>query len=112
MGLVEKQTILRELVPPLDAVLVDQLLDEFISMERRFIQRDWEPAELDGGQFTEVLSRILYHMDSGNLNRGKDFGECKGYIDNDQATHAILPRSHAKHLFLVLKTIYKFRSDR
>lgn len=49
MGLVEKQTLISEIVPPLDNLLAAQLVDEFISMERRFIQRDWEPAELDGG---------------------------------------------------------------
>jgi hypothetical protein len=47
--------------------------DEFISAERRFIQRDWGPAELDGGQFCEILARTLYHQDSGNLNHTKNF---------------------------------------
>lgn len=112
MGLVERNYLISQLVPPLDENLVTQLVNEFTSAERRFIQRDWEPAELDGGQFCEILSRIIYHMDSGNLNRDKEFGLCLKYVENDQVTHLINPRSNALHLAKVLKTVYKFRSDR
>jgi len=56
MGLAEKNKLIAELAPPFHQLLATQLVDEFISMERRYIQRDWEPAELDGGQFCEVLS--------------------------------------------------------
>src|SRR5688572_6414750 len=113
MGLIEKRQLLAQLSPPFDHLLATQLVDEFVSQERRYIQRDWEPAELDGGQFCEVLARILYHQDSGNLNRGKEFDECASYIENEQgATHAINPRRDALHLIKVLRTIYKFRSQR
>jgi hypothetical protein len=74
MGLIEKGAMLAAISPPLDHLLASQLLDEFVSAERRFIQRDWEPAELDGGQFAEIAARILYHRDSGNLSQTKDFG--------------------------------------
>ena len=112
MGLTEKRVLLAQLAPPLDHFLATQLLDEFISMERRFIQRDWEPAELDGGQFCEILARILYHQDSGNLNRAKKSEDCLDYIENDQVSHQISPRHDAIHLVRVLRTIYKFRSQR
>ena len=83
-------------------------------MEKRYIQRDWEPAELDGGQFCEILARALYHVDSGNLNLGKSFNECVSYIENENAgvSHAIAPRHDATHLSRVLRTVYKFRSQR
>ena len=89
-------------------------MDVFISLERRFIQRDWEPAQLDGGQFCEVPARILCHQDSGNLNPGKDHDECLTYIEDQkgQNTHAITPHRDALHLAKVLRTIYKFRSQR
>lgn len=112
MGLVERQTLISSIAPPLDVSLATQLVDEFVSMEKRFIQRDWEPAELDGGQFAEILGRVLYHMDSGNLDRGRAFGEVCKYVDNDQAPHAIVPRAEVKHIAKVLQTIYKFRSQR
>jgi hypothetical protein len=112
MGLVEKRAMLAGLSPPLDHLLASQLLDEFVSAERRFIQRDWEPAELDGGQFAEVAARVLYHQDSGNLSPAKDLGECLKYIDDDKLTHQIAPRHDAIHISRVLRNIYKFRSQR
>src|ERR1700755_202672 len=112
MGLVEKTALVSQISPPIDHFLATQLVDEFTSMERRFIQRDWEPTELDGGQFGEILARILYHMDSGNLHRTKDFSECLAYIENDTNAHAIAPRHHALHIARVLRTAYKFRSQR
>lgn len=112
MALVEKKRMLDELSPPLDHLLCSQLLDELVSAERRFIQRDWEPAELDGGQFCEILARIYYHQDSGNLSHTKSFDDCVKYLENDQAPHALSPRHKSLHVARVLKTIYKFRSQR
>lgn len=112
MALIDKQFLVTQIAPPLDLFLVTQLLDEFISIERRFIQRDWEPAELDGGQFAEILARIVYHRDSGNLNLGKDFGDCLKYLRNDQVPHAMQPRQDALLVVKVLETIYNFRSKR
>jgi hypothetical protein len=63
VALIEKNKILAEIAPPLNSALASQLLDEFVSSERRFIQRDWEPAQLDGGQFCEVAARIVYHLE-------------------------------------------------
>jgi hypothetical protein len=112
MGLVEKTALLKSIAPPLDALLANQLLDEFISLEKRFIQRDWEPAELDGGQFAELLARIVYHQDSGVLNPKKDFKECCEYIESDKVTHKIVPRHDAIHLVTIMKAVYKLRSQR
>lgn len=112
MALVEKKQLLTALSPPLNYQLTSMLLDEFVSAERRFIQRDWEPAELDGGQFCEILARIFYHMDSGTLSLSKSFEDCCAYIENDKVQHAIIPRHDSLHLIKVLKTIYKFRSQR
>ena len=112
MALIEKRRLLAELSPPLDHLLATQLLDEFVSAERRYIQRDWEPAELDGGQFCEVLARILYDQDSGNLNLNKDFDDCLKYVENDQVKHVVPEHRAMLHLARVLRTVYKFRSQR
>jgi hypothetical protein len=112
MPLVDKATLVAKLSPPLDRLLASDLVDEFISLERRYIQRDWEPAQLDGGQFCEVLARIIYHQDSGNLNLNRKFEECISYVVNDQVPHAITPRSDAIHICKVINTTYKFRSQR
>jgi hypothetical protein len=112
MPLVDKATLVAKLTPPLDKVLTEDLVGEFISLERRFIQRDWEPAQLDGGQFCELLGRVVYHQDSGNLNLTRELKDCVAYVNNDQVPHAIAPRSDAIHLCKVLNTCYKFRSAR
>jgi len=114
MGLVEKKSVVDRLSPPLDRFLAAQLLDEFVSMERRFIQRDWEPTELDGGQFGEVLARILFHQDSGKLDLTREFNACLLYIEDVKGVniHVLQPRQHALHVARVLRTIYKFRSQR
>jgi hypothetical protein len=112
MALAERNFIVQNILPPVDCLLANQLVDEFVSMERRYIQCDWEPAELDGGQFCEVLARILYHIDSGNLNHSKSFDDCCKYVENDQVQHTMQPRQDALHLTRVLRTVYKFRSQR
>lgn len=110
--LVSKANLVSQLAPPMDAQLAQDLVDEFVSQEKRFIQGDWEPSQLDGGQFCELLARIIYHEDSSNLNKNRKFEECTAYIENEQVPHAMSPRHDAIHLTRVLKTIYKFRSQR
>jgi hypothetical protein len=112
MSLIERHFIIQNISPPIDNSLANQLMDEFISMERRYIQRDWEPAELDGGQFCEILARIIYHLDTNNLNLTKSFDDCCKYIENEQVSHLIKPRQNSLHLTRVLRTVYKFRSQR
>lgn len=112
MSLVDKSSLINQISPPIDSGFANLLIDEFISIEKRFIQRDWEPAELDGGQFCEILGRILYHQDSSNLNHSKSLDDCIRYIENDQVPHSMTPRHDALLLVRVMRTIYKFRSQR
>src|SRR5260370_22707278 len=114
MALVTKETLLIDLALRLDASLTEQLLSEYISQEKRYILRDWEPATLDGGQFVEAAARIVYQFDSGNLNRTKKVDDCLSYVEDpkNQNTHSFPERKSALHLCKVIRTIYKFRSDR
>lgn len=111
MALVERNRLIERIAPPLDELLATQLVDEFISAERRYIQRDWGPSELDGGQFAEASARILYHLDSGILNYSKSFGDCVRYLEGEQSRHT-LDRKTVLHIVRVLRTVYKFRNDR
>ena len=111
MGLVERNSLVAKISPPFDHLLASQLVDEFISMERRFIQRDWEPAQLDGGQFSEIVARILYHQDSGTLNLKKEHAKCLAYLENESNIHNLI-RVDVLHICKVLHVIYKFRSQR
>ena len=63
MPIIEKAAILNAICPPLDRQLAEQMIDEFVSMERRYVLREWEPATLDGGQCAEASSRLLYHQE-------------------------------------------------
>src|SRR3954451_11013502 len=112
MALFTKAQLLQELSPPIDGLLASQLIDEFISVERRFVLRDWEPAELDGGQFCEILARVLYSIDSGTVNLRKDMGECITYVEDDAVPHSHTPRKDFLHICKLLRVVYKFRSDR
>ncbi|MCJ7553667.1 MAG: hypothetical protein MUO34_07260 [Ignavibacteriaceae bacterium] len=109
-----KADLINGLCPPLDKTLVNQLLDEFLSIEKRFIQRDWEPATLDGGQFCEAASRIINHIDSNNLNLRKGVSSCVDYIEdqNNSNIHHYPDRKSSLHTIRVIKSVYKFRSDR
>jgi hypothetical protein len=104
--------LLHAVCPPLDGELTSVLLRELVSMERRYALRDWEPATLDGGQFTEAASRILYHQDSTNLNKTKGVASCLNYIEDSKLSHAYPDAKSARHTAKVLRAIYKFRSDR
>lgn len=112
MGLVDRSTLIAELGRRVDKLLATQLVDEFISLERRYVLRDWEPTSLDGGQFCEIAARIIYAADSGNLSLSKDFKDCCGYIEEEKNNHSMQPRHDALHLAKVLRTAYKFRSQR
>lgn len=112
--LIDRSALIAATCPPLDAILVRQLIDEFVSLERRYVLGDWEPATLDGGQFAEVAARIIYHQDACNLNRRRPVGQCLRYVEDDdqQRQHHYPDRKSALHSCRVLRAIYKFRSDR
>jgi hypothetical protein len=114
MPSLDKSVLLAGVSPPLDRRLAEQMFDEFISLERRYVLREWEPATLDGGQFAEVTSRLIYHQDSSNLNRRKSVHDCLSYIEysNNSNPHHFPERKASLHLAKVIRTIYKFRSDR
>jgi hypothetical protein len=114
LPIIDRIQLLGAICPPLDEQLARQLLDEFVSQEQRYVLRDWEPATLDGGQFTEAAARILYHQDSQNLNRRRSVDRCLSYIEDptNNNAHHYPDRKSALHSARVLRTIYKFRSDR
>ena len=100
MPSIDKNTLLASICPPLDQRLADQMTDEFISLERRYVLREWEPATLDGGQFAEASARLLYHQDSGILNRRKGVNECLTYVEDptNSNPHAFPERKAALHI--------------
>jgi hypothetical protein len=114
MPAVSRDTLLLSICPPLDRVLSDQLLNEFVSLERRYVLRDWEPATLDGGQFCEAASRVIYHQDSRALDQRRSVDRCLKYVEDPTGsnTHSYPDRKSSLHTAKVLRMVYKFRSDR
>ena len=105
-----------QLVTALSSVIHPQLaqsiIDEFVELEEAFMARKWKAAELDGGRFAELASRIVYSTDSGNVSLTKDVDSCLKYIDNEQVSHSFPERQASIHLAKVLRAIYKLRSQR
>ena len=107
-------SLVAQISPPLNRSLAIALLTEFVDLERRFVLGDWEPATLNGGQFAEVSSRIIYHLDSGTLNLKKGLDPCLAYVEDDRNSnsHSFPNRRSALHICKALRLIYKFRSQR
>ena len=107
-----------DLIDGLDALvdlrLASLLVDEFMSIEARYVLRDWEPAELDGGQFAEILARILFLIDHPGGSQKKQFADCVEYIEDDDSSrsHALGLRGDALLLCRLLRFVYKVRSSR
>lgn len=114
MKSLDKDKLIQEMCPPLSDQLCKSLLLEFLSMEKRYFLRDWEPATLDGGQFAEAAARIIYHADAGTLNTRKSVNKCLKYVEDPtgQNQHKYPDRKSVLHIAKVIRTIYKFRSDR
>jgi len=107
--------------PPLDRMLADQLLSEYVSLENRYALGDWEPATLDAGQLAEAASRIVYHQDSGKLDRRRGVNECLNYVEDldRKGNRLSVPNTHmfpdskaAMELAKVIRHVYRFRSRR
>lgn len=110
----KEQQLLQKISPPLDGGLVARLFSEFVAMERYFVLGNWEPTTLDGGQFCEVAAQIIYHVDSGNLNRRKTLDSCLKYVEdgNNTNAHRFPDKQASRHLCHAIRTVYKFRSQR
>jgi hypothetical protein len=102
----------RALSLTIDGQLAEQLIEESVALEEAFLLKKWKYTELDGGRFAEVAARIVYSVDSGNLNRTKSVDDCLKYVENDRVTHDFGERQAAIHLAKVLRAIYKLRSQR
>jgi len=110
----EEQQLVQKVSPPLDGELVALLFSEFVDMERNFVLGNWEPTTLDGGQFCEIAAQIIYHIDSGNLNRRKTLDSCMKYVEDGDNTnaHRFPDKQASRHLCRAIRTVYKFRSQR
>src|SRR5947209_5732269 len=103
----------QDLAAVVDSTFATQIVDSYTKMQQRYYAGDWQPSELDGGQFCEAVVRALYQFDTGVVDQShlpKDI--------SDQLKSKTPPSPHRldykdrDHFLRVLQTTYKFRSDR
>jgi len=104
----------RELAASIDSSLAEQLVNSYTKMQQRYYAGDWQPSELDGGQFCEAVARAIYQFDTGIIEDDLPGKICDQLLDrgNQPPAHHNLESKHRNHFCRVLQTIYKFRSDR
>lgn len=95
-----------------DTSLASQLVDSYTKMQQRYYAGDWQPSELDGGQFCEAVARALYQLDIGTTTDSLP-GDIIGLLRSKSppSPHRLESKDR-DHFCRVLQTTYKFRSDR
>src|SRR5712692_6303343 len=93
--------------------LASQLVDSYTKMQQRYYAGDWQPSELDGGQFCEAVAHALYQLDTRTTTTSLP-GEIVAFLRSKSPPfpHLILEIKDRDHFCRVLQTTYKFRSDR
>lgn len=102
-----KQDIGAFIEPALAALIVDS----YTKMQQRYYAGDWQPAELDGGQFCEAVSRAIYQVDTGIITHELLPGDISSQLKSKSASHKLDVKDR-DHFCRVLQTTYKFRNDR
>ena len=96
---------------PLPSELVEELLNEFGLLRRRFLLRDWGPSELNGGRFAEAVLRVLEWMMDGSytaLGKQLDRLDIIKRITNDVS----IPEGHRFHLRRAADLLLDVRNKR
>lgn len=102
---------IRPLLASVPSDLVDELLNEFQEMRRRFLLRDWGPSELNGGRFAEGVLRVLEWMMSGSytpLGTQLDRTNIINRVTNDTS----LPEGHRFHVRRAADLLLDVRNKR
>lgn len=91
-----------------------ELLARYNDVVKNFRAGRWEPSELNGGKFSEVVYSILRgHVDGKFPSKAKKppyFDKaCAAFVDADAKT---FPRSVRLHIPRVLTALYEVRSNR
>ncbi len=107
-----EKLILETLKRVIEPTLAKQLLAEYRTLEESFSTMKWKYSELDGGRFCEVVARLIYSVDSGNISHSKSVGDCIKYIQNEKVPHNFPERKAALLAARVIQTTYKLRSQR
>jgi hypothetical protein len=103
----------QDLAAVIDPSFAEQLVKSYTNMQQRYYAGDWQPSELDGGQFCEAVARALYQIDSGTFNDTLLPGDIAGLLRKKSPIPPHnLGEKDREHFCKVLQTAYKFRNDR
>jgi hypothetical protein len=91
--------------------LIDALQVEFQKLHQQFFLGKWEPSELDGGRFAEIVFRILeYKQNSVFTPIGSQIDRLKIY--NSISKDSKMPESLRFHVLKLADIILDFRNKR
>jgi hypothetical protein len=108
---ISAEQLKKDIAAVVDTIFATQLVDSYTKMQQRYYAGDWQPSELDGGQFCEAVARAIYQVDTGIVAHSKGPGEIVGLLKSKSASH-ILSDKVRDHFCRVLQTTYNFRNDR
>ncbi len=106
--------LLSSLFPPFPSTLRDELIHEFLEITRNFRENRWEPSELNGGKFCEVVYTIcegfLTSTYPPNAKKPSDMVSACRNLERTQSS--IVPRSIRIQIPRVLLALYEIRNNR
>lgn len=102
------------LLAALPAGLRQELLDRYNEIERNFRERRWEPSELNGGKFSEVVYSILHGYVSGRYpdraSKPQNMADACRTLERLGTNN--YPRSIVIQIPRLLIALYEIRSNR
>lgn len=106
-----------KLLTSLPARLRDELIGSYREITRNYAERRWEPAELNGGKFCEVVYTILIgYVDgsySARASKPRDMvAACRGLEAKPPKTSRVGDRSVRILIPRVLLPLYEIRNNR
>lgn len=91
--------------------LVDALQNEFQKIHQQFFLGRWEPSQLDGGRFAEIILRIIEYKNGGSFTSiGRRIN--RKVIVNSARGNGAIPESLRLQIMTIAGLILDFRNDR
>lgn len=108
---ITSEKLVQDLASIVDPFFAKQIIASYSDMMQRYHAGDWKPSELDGGQFTEAISRALYQIDTGVVTDWHLPGDVVKELRNNAIRHSLAFKDR-DHFCQILQVTYKFRNHR
>lgn len=100
----------------LPAGLRAELIDGYRAIVRNFVERRWEPSELNGGKFAEIVYTIVEGAISGNFaqkaKKPANMAVACRALESQPATTVVGDKSLRVHIPRILVCLYDIRNQR